>query len=375
MSNKFDVIFFVSGSQNDPSSRTRGYAFAKELSNLGLTVFFHWSHSMDLESGLLKSSLKHMINYMKDFVNRFAVFLSSKSSDIFYVQRSYQCGFPYLLGKLSSFFQVFMIFFVKVIVKRKVVFDFDDALYLEKSLVTYMFTRTSDCVIAGGHALQVYSSCYNRRVFLIPTALPVKNIAMVKKTDEYTKEFSKEMITFGWLGSPSTIKYLELLVEPLNVLGLEHNIEFRVIGSRNKVEYNAHKNLFSKFKNVKLVLVLWSKETELTELSKFDVGLAPLASGGWEEGKCGFKLLMYLARGIPCVASGVGENTFIIENGKNGFLCYNTGDFVEKLRLLIPDECLRRTFKVNGRSTVEDRYDLELNARKLLTIIQKVAST
>lgn len=341
------------------------------MANIGLNLVFHWSHSFEFESSLWKSLMKCSKNYIKDFVNRIVIFLSSKSSDVFYVQRAFMWGLPSLLGRLSSFVQILMTFLIKAILRRKMIFDFDDAIYLKNPLLIYLLTRMSDCVIVSSHALQQYASRYNKHVYLIPTSIPT-NERVRRAAESTNKSFKEEKIVIGWVGSSSTIKYLRILAEPLNLLGLDHDIEFRVMGARSKMGYARHRGCFSEFKNVRLVLISWTEEDELDEISQFDIGVAPLSKGPWEEGKCGFKLLMYMSMGIPCVASAVGENNFIIQDGENGFLCKNTKEYIEKLRLLIGNADLRKSIGIKGRRTIEAKYNLGSNAERLFSLIQKI---
>jgi glycosyltransferase involved in cell wall biosynthesis len=342
------------------------------MANHGLDVVFFWSYSTRFDYSLL-GSITWVRNYVSDFIYKIAIFLSSKQNDVFYVQRGFMRGLPSLLGRLSSFFQILMIFLIKHVLRRKVIFDFDDALYIKTPILIYILTRISNFVIVGSHALYQYVFTKNKRVFLIPTSISVKEVQMNSRPDDsMNNSIVNKKIKVGWLGSTSTIKNLRMLVEPLNLLGLEYEIEFRVIGAQSEKEYRRYQQYFSEFKNVKLVLIPWLKKNELKELSQFDIGVAPLTPGPWEEGKCGFKLLMYMSMGIPCVASAVGENNFIIQDGENGFLCIDTKEWIEKLQLLIEDAHLKRRIGIKGRRTVEIKYNLGSNTYRLVSIIKRL---
>src|SRR5688572_27930848 len=98
-----------------------------------------------------------------------------------------------------------------------------------------------------------------------------------------------------------------------------------------------------------MIFVPWSKATEIAELSKFDIGIMPLVHDLWAEGKCGFKALQYMAMQVPAVASPVGVNTSIIDDGINGFLPSTSEEWKAALVKLINDRKLRTSFGKQGR--------------------------
>ena len=117
----------------------------------------------------------------------------------------------------------------------------------------------------------------------------------------------------------------------------------------------------------------WVEETEVEDMLTFDIGIMPLADDPFSKGKCGLKLIQYMACGIPSIASPVGVNKDIIRDGENGFLAGSEEEWVEKITLLIQDQHLRKRMGIKGRQTVIERYSLDAVAPKLLAIYEKVA--
>src|SRR5438874_1070790 len=93
----------------------------------------------------------------------------------------------------------------------------------------------------------------------------------------------------------------------------------------------------------------WSESTEVAELQRFDVGIMPLRDAPMERGKCGYKLIQYMACGRPVVASPVGASRQIVEHGTNGFLASTAAEWVAALRAL-QDPALRRRMGAAGRA-------------------------
>ena len=117
----------------------------------------------------------------------------------------------------------------------------------------------------------------------------------------------------------------------------------------------------------------WDEATETGEIGKFDVGIMPLPDNPWERGKCGFKLIQYMACGKPVVASPVGVNREIVVDGVNGFLASSHDEWVRALERLKSDPELRRTMGANGRRMVEEKYCLQVTAPRLHRLLLEAA--
>src|SRR5262249_43937658 len=133
-----------------------------------------------------------------------------------------------------------------------------------------------------------------------------------------------------WIGHPVTTKYLPLVAEPLRKLSSTRGARFVTVGAGPVelpgVRHESHK---------------WAESTELQHLASFDAGIMPLTDDEWARGKCGFKLVQYHAMGIPSVASPVGANATIIEDGVTGFLAQSPEQWIASLTRLADDSELR----------------------------------
>ena len=109
-------------------------------------------------------------------------------------------------------------------------------------------------------------------------------------------------------------------------------------------------------------------------MRRFDVGIMPLPAEPWARGKCGFKLIQYMACGLPVVASPVGVNAEIVEPGVNGLLASTIAEWVQALEALRADVELRQRLGQAGRKRVEERYCLAVTAEKVVGVIRGVSS-
>jgi glycosyltransferase involved in cell wall biosynthesis len=214
--------------------------------------------------------------------------------------------------------------------------------------------KSCDLVIAGNDYLKEKAMKYNERITVVPTPID---------TGRYSKKLygKKARVTLGWIGSHGTLFYLEKMKPVLDSLGKRFDhIELKIVCDH-----------FFDCSNLPVIKKLWNYDEEIADLKSFDIGLMPLTDDPWSRGKCGFKLLQYLAVGVPVVCSPVGVNKQIVKDGKNGYLAKTESDWMEKLSLLIgSDEGLREDMGMNGRKVVDTEYSLEVNSPKLLEALK-----
>jgi glycosyltransferase involved in cell wall biosynthesis len=257
--------------------------------------------------------------------------------------------------------------------RASIVFDFDDAIFLRNVSSANAWLERLKCpgkiesilswshhVIAGNGYLAEFARRYNRNVSVLST--PVDTDRYVPRHGK--RPSSKEVIV-GWIGTPTTAGYLNLLSEVLPPLLKRHqNIRFRVIGA-NPADWRVpqvpdrieHRD--------------WSLQTELQELQEFDLGLMPMPDTDWARGKCGHKALLYMSVGIPVVASPVGVASEILEGHQGGFLASSAEEWQENLSQLIEDVSFRKQMGLAGRARVEARYSLRNNAPKLVSLLEE----
>ena len=109
-------------------------------------------------------------------------------------------------------------------------------------------------------------------------------------------------------------------------------------------------------------------------LYRIDIGIMPLPDAPWEKGKCGYKLIQYMACGLPVVASPVGVNTEIVAQGENGFLASGDSQWTEAINTLVADVALRQRLGRAGRRQVETTYCLQAQAPRLIEMLNRVVN-
>jgi glycosyltransferase involved in cell wall biosynthesis len=161
-------------------------------------------------------------------------------------------------------------------------------------------------------------------------------------------------VVIGWLGSETTAPYLNLVDDALARVSKESDVIVRVVGG-------AYANPGVRRLEVKG----FALEREQTDLEGFDIGILPEPDDPWTRGKGGYKALLYMAVGIPVVASRVGVNTDIVSEAETGFCVSTTEEWVAALRRLVADPTLRERMGAAGRARVIDRYSIQVIAPRL----------
>lgn len=280
------------------------------------------------------------------------IFQVSKFDYVFIHREALPLGPPMLEFVLTRIFN------------KKVVYDFDDAIWLPNtssqnkiaSIFKYhqkvkWICKWSWKISCGNGFLADYALKYNKNVMVNPTTIDldyhVPGINQVSKTP----------LVVGWTGTHSTTKYLNEIAPVLSDLLKEYPIKILII-SDQKPDWDVANYEFIK----------WNKDQEIEQLNRIDVGIMPLKDTIWEKGKCGFKALQYMALEIPAVVSDVGVNKEIIEHGVDGYLCVNHEDWKKDLVELITSEKKRKTMGVMGRTKVKATYSVQSNASIFLSL-------
>jgi glycosyltransferase involved in cell wall biosynthesis len=114
----------------------------------------------------------------------------------------------------------------------------------------------------------------------------------------------------------------------------------------------------------------WSEATEAEDIRRMDVGIMPIPDEPFERGKCGYKLVQYMAAELPVVASPVGVNSQIIEDGITGYVAGTNSEWVRALDRLRQDEGARTSMGKAARLKVKRAYSLQSQAPRVLAILE-----
>lgn len=329
------VTALTSG-KHAPASRFRVRQFIAPLLQLGVDVrefYPPWS----------KYRMASVVPL--GMIGRMQGLLAARAGDITWLERELIPG-RFTLERLAG---------------RRRIFDVDDAIWLlSEDRFSEKIVDICDGVIAGNdYIADHYKQAGARKVWVVPTSIDTKVWRPAPKS-------SQARWTIGWIGSASNLPFLEEIEEPLaDFLNAHTDAQLQVVCDREPA--------FKKIARERWRFTRWSPESEVRLVQEMDVGLMPLADTEWTRGKCAFKMISYMAVGIPVIVSPVGVNSEVLRQGEVGFAAKTAGEWYDALRALFSDRELALRMGAGGRAVVEEYYSVGKNVFALAGIFREVA--
>ena len=316
-------ILFISKGNNAPSTRYRAQAFVKYLEK------DHWEVNFADASGSIFKKAKVLRQ-------------ASKADVVVIIRKGFSAFYLNLLRKVS----------------QKLIYDFDDAIFLngsgsqsgnrKKRFIRSL--KACDQVWAGNGYLAAEAQKYHSQVEIIPTAVdPAKYESKATKPENF--------FDLVWIGSSSTGKYIKECVpfmrkaaEAIPELRLKVIADFAI-----EDDY------------VNIVAVPWSEASEIDELTSSHVGVAPMTDDLWTQGKCGLKVLQYIAAGLPVISSSAGVNKEMVIDQVTGHLINQPEDWSPAIIDLYNRRKALPEMNLQAQKILTENYTVE-------TVYQKISS-
>jgi len=327
-----NISFFTKYTSQCATSRYRSFFFMRQMLNkdynISMQSFLDSEYLENLYNNKPRNKFKILSSYFSRF---FSLFTASNNLIIEYELFPY---LPYWFEKL----------FLK---NKKYILNFDDNVwdnYKDKFWLRNKYDKLvqgADGVIVANDFLFEKVKPLNSTIIKIPTAIDLEDYIEVTEKNK--------IFTLVWVGTPETYHYIESHAEIFQAL--TENIDYELcIVANEKLSSRAIVGVNMKF-------VEWSLENEVLYLKQAHVGIMPLDKDMFSQGKSAFKLIQYLAAGIPLIGSAIGENNRVIHNGENGYLIFSESQWIEKIELLYHDEVLREEFSMNCQ---KDAYNYSI---------------
>jgi glycosyltransferase involved in cell wall biosynthesis len=246
---------------------------------------------------------------------------------------------------------------------KHIVFDLDDAIFCRSNGFisrTHMrrfaqVARRCQQIWAGNEYLAEAALRYNSATTVLPTSL---------EPEKYTIKVTKPSDTFDlvWIGSSSTRRYLEPALPLLEQL----TERFPFLQLKIVADFDLPSG------QLRTIAIPWSEKEESEALASSHIGIAPLPDNSWTRGKCGLKVLQYMAAGLPVVSSPVGVNRDIVEHEVTGFLAESPDEWQVAIERLIRNPDLRRVMGKEGQKRVTEDYAIDVTLQKMTRSLESM---
>jgi glycosyltransferase involved in cell wall biosynthesis len=340
------ILFLTKYGRKAASSRLRSFQFIPTLSGSGFDVtvssLFDDDYIDNLYSGQ-RNFVKLPVYYFKRLLTVIGLYFGIRRYEVIFLEKEL---FPWM----PWFFEFFLFK-----IRTPIIVDYDDAIFHRYDistnwLVRYLLGSKIDRLMAKAHYVFAGSHYILARAVTAGSSNPIL-FPTVVDTQRYSIKHLPDQqrpVVVGWIGSPSTwLLYGEKLSQDLRAVIEANGAKFMVVGGIRPESVPDW-----------MEFIDWSEDNEVNLIKQMDIGVMPLNDTPWARGKCGYKLIQYMACGIPVVASNVGENCYIVTDAVDGFLADAEKDFVEKVDTLIRKRALREKMGLAARNTIKNRYSL-----------------
>jgi hypothetical protein len=307
----------------------------------------------------LQRNTKSPLEALRSYAGRIKALLTSQQFDLLWIEKE---ALPWLPARLE-----------KMLLSSGVpyVLDYDDAVfhYYDKSrnpVVKALLAgkhpalmQGAALVVAGNQYLAEFAQrALAPHIDVVPTVIDLERypVAMCERNAQ------SALPCVGWIGQRATASFLAPYVSLFKRLTSDGLARFAAIG------IDAQKL------GLPMDAIAWTEQTEVASIASFDIGIMPLLDGAFERGKCGYKLIQYMACGLPVVASPVGVNCQMVEHGVNGFLVDTQKEWEQALRTLLNDADLRKRMGQAGRRKVEQHYCIQKTGPVVAELLIKAAN-
>ncbi|SDZ98334.1 Glycosyltransferase involved in cell wall bisynthesis [Haloplanus vescus] len=337
----FDVLFLTKYGRKGASSRYRLLQYFPYFEEYGIHCSCKPLFSNEYLESLYATGERSIEAVINSYIRRIRDILNAQKYDVIVIEKELFPYIPAIFERLLSALNI------------PYIVDYDDAIFhnydqSDRPIIRRLLGKKIDIVMREAEIVVVGNEYLASRaqqagasqIKIIPTVIDLDRYPHVPPNENGT-------FTIGWIGSPTTANYVEQIAPALREVCNENDARVVLVGS-GEVE----------LPGVPHEVKTWSEETEIKNIVEFDVGIMPLEETPWERGKCGFKLIQYMGCGKPVVATPVGVNAEIAEDGHNGLHATTNNEWVTALDRLYKNRELAKTMGNRGRQRVEEQYSL-----------------
>lgn len=334
------------------SSRIRFFQYLDYLKQHNIDVTVAPLLNDAYVTALYNNQPKNTLAIVGAYWRRMLLLLGSHKYDLLWIEKELFPWLPPFAEQILDYFQI------------PYVVDYDDATFHSydqhpQKIIRQLLGKKIDkiirhakVVVVGNEYLAQYAEqAKAKRVVVIPSVIDLQHYSLQPAP-------TNPVPVIGWIGTPATAKYLLSIAPALIEVCKQRRARLVAVGL-TALELN----------DIPVEVRAWSEDTEVAEIQSFDIGIMPLFDEPWARGKCGYKLIQYMACAKPVIASPVGINNVLVQVDVNGLLASTTAEWVTALNKLLDNQQLRAEMGNAGRELVEKSYCVQVTAPRLLNLL------
>jgi len=327
-----------------PSSRFRLNSLIKELS--------YYEINLDVSYPLISAYPP-----VKNKLFRILWFITEYAYSFWRLRRGNNFSAVILQRELISTFATF-----EHLLNVPIILDVDDAVWLSREgNGINKIAKIADIIVCGNKFIADYFSQQGHQVVIIPTSVDIDKYKPNLKLASVTKE-----VVIGWSGTSSGFKYLyDIETALINTIREFKGVKIRIISDRRPN--------FKLLNNDDYEFVKWTTENEVSLIQGIDIGIMPILRDDWSNGKCSYKMLLYMACEKPVIATDFGMNNEVLSKGNVGIGVNSAEDWYEAFATLIKNSELRKEMGRTGRFVIEQDYSSTIIAEKLANVLKSIS--
>jgi len=355
------IIYFTKYTSKGPSSRYRSYNYFSYFKQAGYEIELSPLFPSKYLDIFFKKGKKSLYYIVKGYCNRLYNLLILKKYDVIVIEYELFPFLPYFIEWL----------FLKG--SKNIVIDYDDAIFhnydksnhfIIKLLCRnkiYKLVRLANTVITGSPYLTETLEKYNQKIIEIPTSIEFYKYQLIKHKTELD---TNKPFKVGWIGSKTQSINIAIVTEALKNLQKKYKIQLVLIGFDHFLEHI--------LSGINYKLIEWKAETENEVLQSLDVGIMPLKPSYFNLGKCGFKLIQYMASGLPTISTPLEANVKINRDGNNLFAA-NIDEWEQCFEEIINNkDYFKNEVGKKNLEIAKNYYSTEVNYKKYLSVFESI---
>ena len=214
-----------------------------------------------------------------------------------------------LINKYVSLWMKFILWLIR---KRGtiIIWDFDDDIIaggeIGRKVFDWQASVSSVIVVGSPYLRNLLKDHLQSRTVYLPTTDGEMVSLSFPLIEKNRLQLLHDEVRLIWVGTFSGLGFLEQIWDDLEecAIHLDNRRLVLTIVSDNTVGYRP--------KNFILKQIPWQRDRAIREMEVSHIGIMPLEDTIAATGKCGFKLIQYLAAALPVIGSNVGMNKLII---------------------------------------------------------------